>query len=145
MQAISLCPAASWLAAVIIVAAFAGCASQRPVLYPNAKYKQAGDAVARQDVDDCIRLAEQSGAAHGGGERAVRSGATGAAVGGVTGAVAGAVGHRNVLDSAAAGAAVGAAAGGTHGAIRSDEPGEIHRNFVQRCLRERGYDVIGWQ
>jgi len=63
----------------------------------------------------------------------------------VTGAVAGAVGGRNVLEGAAAGAAVGGAAAGTYGAIRSDEPGDIHRNFVQRCLRERGYDVIGWQ
>src|SRR5690606_18808323 len=93
----------------VAVAVLAGCASQRPVLYPNAKYKQVGDAAARRDVDDCIRLAEQAGAAHGGGERAVRRGAEGAAVGGVTGAVAGAVGRRNVLDSAAAGAAVGGA------------------------------------
>jgi outer membrane lipoprotein SlyB len=130
---------------VVMAAVLAGCASQRPVLYPNAKLKQVGDAAARQDVDDCIRLADQAGATHGGGERAVRRGAEGAAVGGVTGAVAGAVGRRNVLDSAAAGAAVGGAAAGTYGAIRSDEPGEIHRNFVQRCLSERGYDVIGWQ
>jgi hypothetical protein len=21
----------------------------------------------------------------------------------------------------------------------------IHRNFVQRCLHERGYEVIGWK
>jgi hypothetical protein len=135
----------AWIALAVAATALAGCASQRPVLYPNAKYKQAGDAAARRDVDDCMRLAEQAGASHGGGERAVRSGATGAAVGGVTGAVAGAIGGRNVLDSAAAGAAVGGAAAGTHGAIRSDEPGDIHKNFVQRCLRERGYDVIGWQ
>lgn len=126
-------------------AVLAGCASQRPVLYPNAKYKQVGDAAARQDIDDCIRLAEQSGAPHGGGERAVRRGATGAAVAGVAGAVAGAVSGRNVVDSAAQGAAVGGAAAGTYGAIESGEPEEIHRNFVQRCLRERGYDVIGWR
>ena len=130
---------------MVVAVVLAGCASQRPVLYPNAKYKQVGEATARRDVDDCIRLAEQAGASHGGGDRAVRRGAEGAAVGGVTGAVAGAIGGRNVLDSAAAGAAVGGAAAGTHGAIRSDEPGAIHKNFVQRCLAERGYDVIGWQ
>jgi len=134
-----------WAALAVVAAVMAGCASQRPVLYPNAKYKQAGDAGARRDVDDCIRLAEQAGATHGGGERAVRRGAEGAAVGGVSGAVAGAVGSRNVFDSAAAGAAVGAAAAGTYGAIRSDEPDDIHKNFVQRCLRERGYDVMGWR
>jgi hypothetical protein len=134
-----------WAALAVVAAALAGCASQRPVLYPNAKYKQVGEAGAQRDVDECIRLAEQAGAAHGGGERAVREGATGAAVGGVAGAVAGAIGGRNVLDSAAVGAAVGVAAAGTRGAIQSGEPDDIHRNFVQRCLRERGYEVMGWR
>ena len=68
-----------------LAAAIAGCASQRPVLYPNAKYKQVGEAAARQDVDECIRLAEQAGAPQDGGERAVQSGAEGAAVGGAAG------------------------------------------------------------
>ncbi len=51
----------------------AGCASQRPVLYPNEKYKQVGDEGARRDIDECMRLAEQSEAAHGGGEQAARN------------------------------------------------------------------------
>jgi hypothetical protein len=129
----------------VIALALAGCASQRPVLYPNAKLKQVGEAAAQRDVDDCIRQAEEYGARHGGGERAARQGAGGAVVGGVTGAVAGAVGRGNVAERAVQGAAVGAAAGGTHGAIHSDEPGAIHKNFVGRCLRDRGYEVIGWQ
>jgi hypothetical protein len=133
------------MAAAVIGLALAGCATQRPVLYPNAKYKQAGPEIARQDIDDCMRLAEQSGVSHGGGDRAVRRGAEGAAVGGVTGAVAGAVSRRNVLDTAAAGVAVGAAAGGTHGAIHSGEPDSVFKGFVRRCLSERGYEVIGWK
>ena len=114
------------------------------MLYPNAKYKQVGEAAARQDVDECIRLAEQAGAPQAGGERAVQSGAEGAAVGGAAGAVVGAIAGHNVVGSAAAGAAVGGAAAGTHGAIQASNPGDIHKNFVQRCLSERGYDVIGW-
>lgn len=141
----SMRPVTAWILAVAVLGALAGCASQQPVLYPNAKYKRVGDAVAQRDVDECIRLAEQAGATHGGGERAVREGGTGAAVGAVTGAVAGAIGGRNVADSAAKGAAVGGAAAGTHGAIRSGGPDSIHRNFVQRCLSERGYDVMGWR
>jgi outer membrane lipoprotein SlyB len=132
-----------FLTAVIL--GLAGCASQRPVLYPNAKFKQVGEASARRDVDDCIRQAEDFGARHGGGERAARQGGSGAVIGGVTGAVAGAVGRGNVGERAVQGAAVGGAAAGTHGAIHSDQPGDLHRNFVQRCLRERGYEVIGWQ
>jgi len=133
------------LAATLIAIALAGCAAQRPVLYPNAKFKQVGEPAAKRDVDDCIRQAEEFGARHGGGERAARQGGAGAAIGGVTGAVAGAVGRGNVGERAVQGAAVGGAGAATHGAIHSGEPGDLHRNFVSRCLRERGYEVIGWQ
>jgi len=145
MKRVGISPLTAWAAAAAVGIFLAGCASQRPVLYPNTKYKQVGDAAAQRDVDECIRLAEQAGAGHGGGERAVRQGGIGAAVGGVAGAVAGAVSGRNVIDSAAKGAAVGGAAAGTHGAIESREPDNIHQNFVQRCLSERGYDVMGWR
>ena len=133
------------LVTFVIALALTGCAAQRPVLYPNAKLKQVGEPAARRDVDDCIRQAEDFGARHGGAERAARQGGAGAAVGGVTGAVAGAVGRGNVGERAVQGAAVGGAAAGTHGAIHSDQPGDLHRNFVQRCLRDRGYEMIGWQ
>lgn len=129
----------------ILVLMIAGCATQRPVLYPNAKLKRVGNEVAQRDIDDCIRLAEDYGVSTGRGDKVARGAGGGAAVGGATGAVAGAIGGRNVVDSAARGAAVGAAAGGTAAAVRSDRPGEAYRGFVQRCLRERGYDVIGWQ
>lgn len=138
-------PAMMLLALVALPLMTAGCATQRPVLYPNAKLKRVGDSVAQRDIDDCIRLAEDYGVSAGRGEKIARGGGGGAAVGGATGAVAGAIGHRNVVDSAARGAAVGAAAGATGAAVRSDRPSEAYRGFVQRCLRERGYDVIGWQ
>jgi len=124
--------------------ALSGCATQRPVLYPNAKYNQAGPEVAQRDVDDCIRLAEQHGITHGGGEKVARRGAEGAAVGGAAGAAAGAV-RGDVGRGAGVGAAAGAAAGATRGAIHSGEPGGVYKGFVQRCLREKGYDVIGWK
>ena len=124
--------------------ALAGCATQRPVLYPNVKYNQVGPEIAQRDVDDCIRFAEQSGVTYSAGGKVARSGAEGAAVGGAAGAGAGAV-RGNVGERAATGAAAGAAAAATRGAIHSGEPGSVYRGFVQRCLRERGYDVIGWQ
>ena len=66
------------LALVLILA---GCATQRPVLYPNSKLKRVGNEVAQQDIDDCIRLAEQYGVSPGRGEKVVRGGGGGAAVG----------------------------------------------------------------
>jgi len=126
--------------------ALAGCATtQRPVLYPNAKYKQVGSAVAQREIDECMRLAEESGIAHGGGERAARRTAEGAAVGGAAGAATGVIHGRDVGGRAATGAAAGAAAGAVHGAFRAGEPRQVYKGFVQRCLRERGYEVIGWQ
>jgi hypothetical protein len=37
-----------------------GCASQRPVLYPNEHIRRVGSIVADRDIDDCIRRAEES-------------------------------------------------------------------------------------
>ena len=93
-----------WLACLALIVA--GCATQRPVLYPNAKLQGVGNEAAQRDIDECIRLAEQYGVTPGRDETVARGAGGGAAVGGATGAVAGAIGGRNVLDSAARGAAV---------------------------------------
>ncbi len=37
-----------------------GCASQRPVLYPNEHIRRVGGIAADRDIDDCIRRAEES-------------------------------------------------------------------------------------
>lgn len=130
--------------AAITLLVLGGCATQRPVLYPNAKYNHVGPEVARQDIDDCIRLAESHGVTHDAGGKVVGSGAAGAVVGGAAGAGAGAV-RGSIGHDAGVGAAAGAAAGVARGAMRSGEPGQVYKGFVQRCLREKGYDVIGWK
>ena len=62
------------------------------------------------------------------------------------GAVSGLVrgkGLEGVLGGAAGGAAVGGAAGAVNGAMTT-KVSHTYRNFVQRCLKDKGYDVIGW-
>lgn len=130
--------------AAITLLVLAGCATQRPVLYPNAKYNHVGAEAAQRDIDDCIRFAEQHGVTHDSGGKVARSGAAGAVVGGAAGAGAGAV-RGSVGHDAGVGAAAGAAAGVARGAIRSGEPDSVYRGFVQRCLREKGYEVVGWR
>jgi hypothetical protein len=132
---------ALYLAVAVIVLAVSGCATQRPVLYPNAKLKQVGNEAAQRDINECI---EQTGITHSGGDKVARRGAGGAIVGGAVGAGVGAV-RGDIGRSAAAGAAGGAAGGAASGAIHSGEPDSVYKGFVQRCLRERGYDVIGWK
>jgi outer membrane lipoprotein SlyB len=129
------------------VAAVAGCASEaRPILYPNAHLSTVGQAQADADLAECRRMAETAGAsaAPGQGEQAARDTAVGGAIGGATGAAGGAV-----LGAPGTGAAVGAATGATasfmHSLFRRDEPSQAYRGFVDRCLRERGYEPVGWE
>ena len=122
-----------------------GCASSQPALYPNGHLEDVGRSQAESDIAACRELAEN---AVGGdkatevakrtGENAVVGGATGAAVGGIV------RGH-----SAGRGAAAGAAAGVVRtmarAAFRWNDPQPIERAWVNRCLHDRGYDVVGWE
>ena len=125
--------------------ALGGCASsQSPVLYPNAKLKQVGREQASRDIEECRKLADdyvQSTAAKDVTKGAAVGGAAGAAIGAVGGAVSG----RGAGTGAAVGAATGATAGAVHGAAKQTEPSPVYKRYVDRCLGERGYEVIGWQ
>ena len=138
-------------ATAVVLMALSGCASQRPVLYPNERYRAAGATAAQADIDACMRQAEAFVASGGheaararevAGRTAVGAG-TGAAVGAVGGAITGSPGQ-----GAAVGAATGATAGfidGLFGIFRPRGPDPVFTNFVDRCLREKGYEPIGWQ
>jgi outer membrane lipoprotein SlyB len=134
-------------AVLTLVMIVAGCAhSQSPVLYPNAKLKEAGKAQADAEISACRSLADDyvsSGTATAKeiGKDTAAGGVGGAAVGAVAGAVSGGGAGRG----AAIGAATGATAGAVHGTFKSSGPSPVYKNFVDRCLRERGYEVIGWQ
>ena len=124
----------------------AACSSApAPVLYPNARLSEVGQAQANQDIEACKQMAAAGGANAAPDQvgRAARGTAVGGAVGGATGAVGGAV-----LGSAGRGAAFGAATGATAGLMRSifsrPKPSGAYMNFVDRCLREKGYEPVGW-
>jgi hypothetical protein len=129
----------------------AGCSSSRPVIYPNEKAQQAGDAGVAADIDECMRLAEQYTAGGGRGGEVAKDAAGRAAVGAGVGAAAGAAGGAIYGDAgrgAASGAAGGAAAGllsGIFGGMRGGDPDPVFANFVNKCLADKGYQVIGWK
>jgi hypothetical protein len=142
MRSLALCLPAALLAF--------GCATPRPVLYPNAQLERVGREQAQRDVDACLALATQDvgDTNHSGGGAAKRTAANTAA-GAATGAAVGAAIGR----SAARGAAGGAAGAATHTVLSSilhprrgrGGPDPVFRRYVDRCLHERGYDVIGWR
>ena len=119
-----------------------GCAGG-PVLYPNAHLKEVGEAQAQKDVAECEVLADQYVKSDAGIEAAKSTaigGAGGAVVGGAVGAVTGSLGRGIGI-----GAAAGAASGLAHGIVKASEPSSTFKNFMVRCLQERGYEVIGWE
>jgi len=133
------------LLAVVIALAIEGCASTRPVLYPNEHFNTVGAEAAERDIESCIELAESAGADAEGNDagQAAASTAGGAAVGAASGAVGGAI-----AGAAGSGSAIGAASGATAGLLywifSKPERSPAFENFVNRCLQERGYEPVGW-
>ncbi|MES1924268.1 glycine zipper family protein [Salinisphaera sp. T31B1] len=131
-----------WVMGCALVLVLAGCASQKPVLYPNATLNQRGQAAGDQAIQGCMHRAQAAGLDYSKGgtvRRTAESGAVGGAGGAVAGAIYGSVGR---------GAAAGAAGGATAGLIRSlfarNDPAPVYRSYVNRCLAEQGYEPIGW-
>ena len=122
----------------------AGCAAQRPVLYPNDHYHAVGPAAADADVEACISLAEAHGNTADQSGKVATNTAVGAGVGAAGGAAVGAV-LGNIGRGAAAGAAGGAVTGLVRGLVQANEPEPIFKRFVDQCLTERGYKPIGWK
>jgi hypothetical protein len=132
------------IAAVLMLAlTLPGCAASAPVLYPNAHLTRVGRPHAERDIAACKQLADQHVASGGAGTVAGSTavgGGAGAAIGAAGGAVRGSPGT-----GAAVGAATGATAGFLRGLFKASEPSPVYKNFVNHCLRERGYEPVGWQ
>jgi outer membrane lipoprotein SlyB len=125
------------------LALFAASCATRPVVYPNEKLRESGQVAVEADTNECIAEAKEylrSGRVPELARRTTGGAVVGGAVGAAVGAVGGSVGR-----GAAAGAAGGAAGGLAHGLWRWRDPDPVERAYVNRCLRERGYDVIGWR
>jgi hypothetical protein len=130
-----------WLLIAVIVAC-----SPKPILYPNAHYREVGEAAAEQDIEECKDMAKDAGATPSQGKTGQVAGGT--VAGGAVGSAAGAVGGA-VVGHPGRGSMVGAASGATAGLLRSlfrkSPPSNAYKQFVQRCLTERGYEPVGWE
>jgi hypothetical protein len=129
---------------VALVGLAAGCATKRPVLYPNSHLEQVGAEAAKQDIDACLELASSADLEKSKAGEAAKSTATGAAVGGAAGAAGGAI-MGSAGRGAGAGAAVGAVGGLARGLFSASEPDPLYKSYVNICLSERGYRTIGWK
>ena len=137
------------VAVALLGLALVGCATARPILYRNEKYEQVGSSGAERDIAECSKLADQAGATPGSGTagRVARNTGLGAVGGAAAGAVGGAIGGEPGV-----GAAAGAAAGVVwslfwwmFGWMHPSQPSDVHMNYVNLCLADRGYQVAGWK
>ncbi|WFS63034.1 hypothetical protein LF599_02425 [Pseudodesulfovibrio thermohalotolerans] len=133
------------LIAVLAGLLLAGCGPKRPVLYPNAHLDEVGMQVAQADIDDCIMKAEAAGANASDTGAAVGNVGKSAAIGAAAGAVFAAIMGNDVGRAAAATGGAAAAGSAVSEGFKSSDPASIHKNFVDRCLRDKGYEVIGWK
>lgn len=122
----------------LLLFTLSSCAS-RPKLYPNETLKAKGKEASETDIDMCMKDAETY-LDSSEGKKIVKSAGFGAAVGGAMGAVAGAF-----YGDISGGAARGAAIGGTGGAVSGSlTPDQLKHRYVNQCLADKGYNVIGW-
>lgn len=120
------------------------CATKRPVLYPNEHLNKVGREIADKDIDDCFQLAEAYVGKYGTEKKVAEQTVVGAAVGAATGAAVGAV-TGDVGRGAAAGAAGGGASGLFFGLFKARDPDPLVRQYMEKCLGDKGYTVIGWE
>ena len=127
----------------IVFCCFA-CAAKRPFLAPNEHLTEMGPEAAQRDVDECIRLATEAGPEATRGKQIAGQTAGGAVVGAAGGAVAGAITGGPGI-GAAAGAAGGATAGLLRGLFGSRNLDAGQQRYAEDCLRQKGYNPIGWR
>ncbi len=124
------------------------CAGPEPVLKSNERLLLYGKEQAEREIAACQLKAEAAGLRHG----TNRSGnaASGAVIGLIGGAAVGASsgivgGPTGIAIGAAAGGAVGSVLGFLAGSYKPLDPQPDYTAFVERCLKEKGYETTGWQ
>ena len=135
---------------IILILSFlilSGCGgSKGPVLYPNHHLNTVGSEAAQADIKDCMQKANASGADEGKGKELAKDTATAGVVGAATGSVVGAISSSSdVGRGAAMGGAGAVTASLVRGAFKAKDPTPIFMRFVDQCLREKGYQTLGWR
>lgn len=123
---------------LLILISITSCAS-KPVLYPNGKYENVGEKIAQEDIDKCMVKADKF-LKSSKGKQIVKSAGSGAFVGAAMGIVSGLI-FGDVKRAVTSGAAVGGVAGAAGGAI---SPDQLKQAYTNKCLRDQGYEIVGW-
>jgi hypothetical protein len=131
-----------------LLLSLAACSGPQPILRSNKQLHLYGKQMAQQEIESCRRQVEATGLRHGANQSA--NAATGAVLGltlgGAVGASAGVIGGLpGVTIGAAAGSGLGLVVGLLGGTFKPLEPEPPYADAVTSCLKEKGYEVRGWE
>ena len=140
----------SWqrLIGIILLLAVPACAGPQPILRSNKQLHLYGKQMAQQEIESCRKQVEKAGLRPGTNQsvNAATGAVLGLTLGGAVGASAGIVGGLpGVTIGAAAGSAIGFTVGILGGTFKPLEPDSPYADAVTQCLREKGYEVSGWE
>lgn len=121
-----------------------GCATRAtPDYYPNEKFRHSTSTERYAAEARCSELADQYVKEPNRYREIVKEGLVGGVIGAGTGAVGGAV-FSKAGRGTGAGAAVGSIVGVLHGLKQMNEHSPSYERFVEHCLSQEGYKIIGW-
>ena len=136
------------LIAMLLLLAVSACTGPQPTLRSNKQLHMYGRQVAQQEIASCQQRAEQSGLRHGTNQstNAATGAVLGLTLGGAVGASAGVVGGLpGIAIGAAAGSGLGFIVGRLGGTFKPLEPDSPYADAVTKCLKDKGYEVRGWE
>ena len=136
------------LIAMLLLLAVSACTGPQPTLRSNKQLHMYGRQVAQQEITACQQHAERSGLQHGTTQstNAATGAVLGLTLGGAVGASAGVVGGLpGIAIGAAAGSGLGFIVGFLGGTFKPLEPDPPYADAVTRCLKDKGYEVSGWE
>ena len=129
--------------ALFVFVPLAAFAVPKPELYNNKYLQEVGSQRAARDTNECSVAANDyvASSESGVGRDAVRGAAKGAAYG----ALAATIMNQNAGRGAGAGAALSGLRGVGSAAREKKDGSPEYRKYVEACLEDRGYKVIGWK
>lgn len=133
---------------LVLLLSVASCTGPHPIVRSNKQLHVYGKQVAQQEIEFCQRQVERNELRPGVHQSA--NAATGAVLGltlgGAMGASAGIIGGLpGVTIGAAVGSALGLTVGLLGGTFKPLEPEPPYAEAVESCLKDKGYEVSGWE
>lgn len=140
----------SWqrLIGIILLLSVVSCSGPQPILRSNKHLHVSGNQVAQREIESCQQKVEGTGLRPGVHQSAnAGSGAVlGLLLGGAMGASAGVIGGLpGMTIGAAVGSGLGLVLGVLGGTFKPLEPDPPYAEAVTKCLKEKGYEVSGWE